>query len=114
MPIETKTLLGIIALSLSMSGCAPLGQRPAAEQLSPQARYVAMGSSFAAGPGVTAPADTPANRCARSADNYAHQLARKLNLQLVDVSCSGAKTDNLLGACPGNGRRAAGNSDRAD
>jgi len=95
MPIETRTLLGIIALCLS--GCAPLSQRPAAEQLSPQARYVAMGSSFAAGPGVTAPADTPPNRCARSADNYAHQLARHLNLQLVDVSCSGAKTDNLLG-----------------
>jgi lysophospholipase L1-like esterase len=95
MTIKTKTLLGIIALSLA--GCAPLSPQPAAEQFSPQARYVAMGSSFAAGPGVTTPADTPANRCARSADNYAHQLARKLNLQLVDVSCSGAKTENLLG-----------------
>ena len=55
-----------------------------------------MGSSFAAGPGVTASADTPPNRCTRSIDNYAHQLARRRNLDLVDVSCGGATTANVL------------------
>ena len=57
-----------------------------------------MGSSFAAGPGVGAPADVPATRCARSAYNYAHQLARRHGLRLVDVSCSGATTRHVLGA----------------
>ncbi|MET0247461.1 MAG: SGNH/GDSL hydrolase family protein [Sphingomonas sp.] len=61
------------------------------------ADYVAMGSSFAAGPGVTRSADQPPNRCARSEDNYAHLLARRMNLRLADVSCSAATTGHLLG-----------------
>ncbi len=48
------------------------------------------------GPAITTPADPPPTRCARSQDNYAHQLARRLALDLVDVSCSGATTANLL------------------
>lgn len=60
------------------------------------ARYVAMGSSFAAGPGIT-PYETGAPaRCARSTQNYAHQLAARRRLALVDVSCSGATTAALL------------------
>jgi len=66
--------------------------------LPPQAHYVAMGSSFASGPGVTKSADTPPNRCARSTDNYARQLARKRNLMLVDVSCNAMTTKALLTA----------------
>lgn len=62
----------------------------------PGSRYVAMGSSFASGPGVTQPADP--GRCMRSADNYAHQLARKRDLRLVDVTCGGATTAHILGA----------------
>ena len=62
----------------------------------PGSRYVSMGSSFAAGPGVGTPADTPPDRCRRSMDNFAHQLARKRRLDLVDVSCSGATTANVL------------------
>lgn len=60
-------------------------------------RYVAMGSSFAAGPGVTTPAETAENRCQRSSDNYAHQLARRRNLTLTDVSCGGATTAHIVG-----------------
>lgn len=60
------------------------------------ARYVAMGSSFASGPGVTTSADTPANRCTRSADNFAHQLARARKLSLTDVSCGGATSEHVL------------------
>lgn len=67
----------------------------AASTLPPQAHYVAMGSSFAAGPGVL-PAETPPTRCGRSTENYPHQLARRLSLSLTDVSCSGATTGHLL------------------
>jgi lysophospholipase L1-like esterase len=59
------------------------------------ASYVAMGSSYAAGPGIPDAADDNA-KCARSVNNYAHQFARKRNLSLVDVSCSGATTRDIL------------------
>ncbi len=83
-----KTFASLAALAL-VATAAQASPPPA---IAAHAKYVAMGSSFAAGPGVGTPADTPANRCARSSDNYAHQLARKLDLTLVDVSCSGATT----------------------
>ena len=60
-------------------------------------KYVSMGSSFAAGPSIVPAADNPDTRCRRSAQNYAHQLARRHNLVLVDVSCSGSTTAHLLG-----------------
>ena len=72
---------------------------PAAAQTAPQ--YVAMGSSFAAGPGVAMDAAHPAagngGRCMRSPQNYPSQLAAKRGLALVDVSCSGATTNHILG-----------------
>lgn len=67
-------------------------------EVAPGSLYVAMGSSFAAGPGITAPADDPPTRCARSRDNYAHQIARRRRLNLVDVSCGGATTRHVLDA----------------
>lgn len=63
----------------------------------PGAKYVAMGSSFAAGPGLgEIKPDTPV-RCTRSANNYATLLSRQLGLRLTDASCSGATTAHLLG-----------------
>ena len=61
------------------------------------AKYVNMGSSFAAGPSIVPAADNPTTRCGRSAQNYAHQIARRHNLALVDVSCGGSTTAHLLG-----------------
>lgn len=59
--------------------------------------YVAMGSSYAAAPNIGQSADTPPNRCARSASNAAHIFAQKAELELSDVSCSGATTEHILG-----------------
>lgn len=59
-------------------------------------QYVAMGSSFAAGPAITSAAPDSPWFCARSRDNYAHQLAALRGLSLVDVSCGGATTRHLL------------------
>lgn len=80
---------------LLLVSCAPLpanvvGKLPAG------ARYVAMGSSFASGPGVTQLADDRDPRCTRSNDNYARQVARRLKLDLFDVSCGGATTQHVL------------------
>ena len=75
---------------------SPLQAAPVA-RVTPGSTYVAMGSSFASGPGVTRPDETAPARCQRSADNYAHQVARKRKLRLVDVSCGGATTAHILG-----------------
>lgn len=87
----------VLGCATLAAGCTTTVARPDAS-ISPRVHYVAMGSSFAASPGVTTSADQPPTRCARSVDNYAHLLARKLELQLTDVSCSGATTAQLLNA----------------
>lgn len=59
-------------------------------------RYVALGSSMAAGPGIR-PVVTGAPRASgRSTRNYPHLLAHARNLDLVDVTFSGATTAHLL------------------
>jgi len=84
------------ALSLiALAGCAYAPQ-PASSQWE-GARYVAMGSSFAAGPGIPDYYEATPAPCYRSTQNYAHQLASRLNLNLTDVSCSGATTAHLDG-----------------
>jgi lysophospholipase L1-like esterase len=59
-------------------------------------QYVAMGSSYAAGPGILPIDPGSPLRCARSAENYAHVLARLRGLSLRDVTCSGATTVDVL------------------
>lgn len=62
-------------------------------------RYVALGSSMAAGPGIR-PGVTGAPRAAgRSERNYPHLVAHARNLDLVDVTFSGATTAHLLTEC---------------
>lgn len=88
----------IVAVTMGISvlvGSAAMVQSETPVSLERHARYVAMGSSYAAGPGIPDPADAD-ERCARSSDNYAQQLARKRDLALVDVSCSGATTKDIL------------------
>lgn len=89
-----KLALPIVAYVLA--SCTPAAT-PRTAPFPAGAHYVAMGSSFAAGPGVGNPAETPTDRCSRSAANYAQQLARKRNLRLTDVSCGGATTAHVLG-----------------
>jgi len=59
-------------------------------------QYVALGSSFAAGPGVGQRVPNSPTLCMRSAQNYAHLLAKARGLNLTDVTCSGATTHNIL------------------
>ncbi|WP_088184731.1 GDSL-type esterase/lipase family protein [Sphingobium sp. Z007] len=94
--VQWRTLGSLLSL-VGLAGCAA-APGPSDFSTAPSARYVAMGSFFAAGPGVTVSADSPATRCTRSRDNYAHQLARLRHLDLVDVSCGGATTAHLLGS----------------
>jgi lysophospholipase L1-like esterase len=85
--INRKTTL-LAALLLTLAGLSnaavPKG-----------ARYVSMGSSYAAGPGVGTHDEASAG-CGRSLSNYARTVARRHQLDLVDVACSGATTENIL------------------
>lgn len=59
-------------------------------------RYVALGSSMAAGPGIRPRAAGAPRWSGRSARNYAHLIAQRYRYDLVDVTFSGATTANVL------------------
>lgn len=85
-----------LPLVLALAGCATSGGQ-GSPALPPGARYVALGSSFAAGAaiGPTKPG-TPV-RCGRTVNNYATLLAARLKLELDDQSCGGATTAHVTG-----------------
>ena len=60
---------------------------------SPVHLIAALGSSFAAGPGIDPMVDAGAMR---SGSNYAHLLAKAIDARLVDLTVSGATTANIL------------------
>lgn len=91
--VSAWILITLLVLVMGFIAHLYIEGRPA--QGRPQ--YVAMGSSFASGPAITKAAENSPWFCARSADNYAHQLARLRGLSLVDVSCGGATTKGILG-----------------
>jgi hypothetical protein len=69
----------------------------------PAADYVALGDSYTAGPLIPGTPGLPLG-CIRSSNNYPHIADRQLGLTLRDVSCSGAKTDDMTqpqGVSPG-------------
>lgn len=84
--------LGLAAIALAAS---PAFAKPA--PLPENARYVALGSSFAAGPGVGPNTPGTPARCGRGTLNYPNRLATRLRLSLVDATCSGATTEHVLG-----------------
>ncbi|UOX92683.1 SGNH/GDSL hydrolase family protein [Amycolatopsis sp. FBCC-B4732] len=57
-------------------------------------RYVALGDSSAAGPGIPVQIDAT---CLRSDHDWPHVLAARLGAALTDVTCSGATTADLTG-----------------
>lgn len=58
--------------------------------------YVALGSSYAAGAGLGPLEPRSPLLCARSINGYPEQLARIRRLAIVDMSCGGAVTQNVL------------------
>lgn len=59
-------------------------------------RYVALGSSMAAGPGIRPRVPGSPRGAGRSQRNYPHLVADALGLDLVDVTYSGATTAHVL------------------
>lgn len=87
---RTTTMTALCALAASIGWSTVCAQT-----IRTGDRYVALGSSYAAGPGVGRKDPQDAG-CARSLDNYARQLAARRGLHLIDASCSGATTDDVL------------------
>jgi lysophospholipase L1-like esterase len=82
-----------VARSATSATSGPAPATKVATHVVPQgSTYVALGSSFAAGPGIPVQAAS----CGRSDHNYPNLAAASLGLVLVDVSCSGATTANVL------------------
>lgn len=84
-------LLVLVAVAL-LAWLYAQGRQP----LKTGAEYVAMGSSFAAGPGLGDNEPGSPAFCSRSTRNYAHRVAASLGLSLSDVSCGGATTSHIL------------------
>lgn len=82
---------------LGLSGCADLKAKPQTP-LAPHALYVAMGSSYAAGTSIGGTKPGTPGRCGRSAQSYASLAATWLGLELIDATCGGATTANVLNA----------------
>ncbi len=57
------------------------------------AGYVSLGDSYTAGPLIPTPA--PPYGCLKSDHNYPHLAAPAIGLPLVDISCSGAETEDM-------------------
>jgi lysophospholipase L1-like esterase len=89
------SLAGIAAVAAGCSSGASSSTTTSATvaHFAAGAKYVALGSSYAAGPGIPTQSG---GVCTRSSHNYANLVAAKLKLSLVDVSCSGATTANVL------------------
>jgi len=88
-----KKLLTLSAIGAAIfTSSVILAQNAPGAALAPGAKYVALGSSFAAGPGVP----EQLGACGRSSANYPHLVADALGLTLTDVTCSGATTDHIL------------------
>jgi lysophospholipase L1-like esterase len=85
----------VASAAAALSACTNLsdGSDPA---IPAGGSYVAMGSSFAAGPGLGSPKTGTPARCARDERSYPTLLAQLLRLRLVDVTCSGATTEHIL------------------
>ncbi|MDQ4103183.1 MAG: SGNH/GDSL hydrolase family protein [Actinomycetota bacterium] len=74
-------------LALPAGGTAQVSRSPG--------HYVALGDSYAAGPGIPLLQPNPIG-CQRSTRNYPALLATALRVgDVTDVSCSGARTDNM-------------------
>lgn len=90
----TKAAALILATSATI-GCSSL-EDAGPRTLPAGAAYVSMGSSFAAGAGIGPLQEGSPQRCSRTTNNYASLLAERLELVLIDTSCSGATTEHVI------------------
>ncbi|MEQ6902798.1 SGNH/GDSL hydrolase family protein [Nocardioides sp. YIM 152588] len=86
---RAAALLALPLAALPTAACSGEGATVTGEAPAPGSAYVAIGDSYTAAPGIGASLD---DACGRSAGNYPSLVAAALDLELTDVSCSGALT----------------------
>lgn len=87
----------VVAAPAVSASAQPASEQPPSAAADAGTDYVALGSSFAAGPGIPPlQSSDGASACSRSAGNYPSLVAREIGADLTDVSCSGATTAHVL------------------
>ncbi|TDP93915.1 SGNH/GDSL hydrolase family protein [Labedaea rhizosphaerae] len=85
----------MMVLALIMTSAASQATAAPRSWAAPVKHYVALGDSYAAGPGIPTQHGTPAG-CARSDHNYSTLLAAALHVRtFTDATCSGATTVHM-------------------
>jgi len=111
MPHKNAVRILAAAAGAAMAGVALMaGPVQAAPTTAPQpgAKYVALGSSYAAGANV-GPADpTDGGQCGRTLSAYPSLVAKALDLNLASAACGGATTENITTAPQKVGTRTLG------
>ncbi|SNT18099.1 SGNH/GDSL hydrolase family protein [Rhodococcoides kyotonense] len=88
-----RAAVGLLAAGLALAGCGTSPEEVVADS-PPAIDYVALGDSAASGPLIPPSTGTPG--CLQSGANYPHVLAGLIGAQtFVDVSCSGARSENI-------------------
>lgn len=82
-----------VAISVSCVATTQSATMPSPVATAAPLDYVALGSSFAAGPVIAPVVDT---NCTRSGANYPRLVADALNYRLTDRTCSGATSASIL------------------
>jgi lysophospholipase L1-like esterase len=97
LPRYCRVVLVAAAAVLGLLGLPTIG---AAEVRSAPQHYVALGDSYASGPGIPEQRADPIG-CQRSTQNYPALLAQELRIRdYTDMSCGGARTDNMTAPQP--------------
>ena len=91
-----KAIVSFAALLAVAAALIIALMHPYTEEQQPYAEYVALGSSFAAGPGVHGEAANSPTLCMQSNSNYGRILAALEVVSFHDASCSGATTRDVL------------------
>lgn len=97
MAIRRTAILGVL-LVLGVLVAAPLMLLyfDSRQVIDRTGEYVALGSSYAAGPGLGDPLEGSPRLCRRTSGGYPELLAPVLGMRLVNNSCSGATAENIV------------------
>lgn len=99
MTAHRRVVVSVVAIVVTLIGLVVTGGvEPTAAAQSPGSlqRYVALGDSYASGPLIPVQRTDPIG-CERSTSNYPSLVAEDLGVRgFTDVSCSGAKTEDMM------------------
>ena len=94
-PLSPDAATAQAAVSVaSAASAAPVGTSNASKTKG--LNYVALGDSYAAGYGLLPLTGAPVPGCVQSANNYPHQIAAALKMNLTDGTCTSATTANIV------------------